>query len=92
MHCGQPHWSSKCKSISIPPEGFSKENGGGGHDHGDDEDDSIAITLDEKAVLKALWSLHAVQNGSRGDGPPSKQRVPTPWNRMFPSTPSSVAV
>jgi hypothetical protein len=41
MHCGQAHWSSRCKSISIPPEGFSKENGGGGHDHGDDEDEKI---------------------------------------------------
>jgi hypothetical protein len=84
MHCGQPHWSSRCKDIARPPEGFSKENGGGGHDHGDDED--------EKAVFRVLSSLRDVQNGSQGGAPRSKQRVPILWNHTFPSTPSSVVV
>ena len=92
MHCGQAHWSSRCKSLGIPPEGFSKDNGGGGHDHGDDEDDSVAITLDEKMGLKGLWSLSCGRNGSRGGALLSKRRGLILWNHTFPNTPSSVAV
>ncbi len=93
MHCGQAHWSSRCKSLGIPPEGFSKENGGGGHDHGDDEDDSVAITLVEKIGFTALSFLHGGQNGSRGDEFPSKRRARTPLTpHASPNRPSSVAV
>ena len=83
MHCGNAHWSSKCKDLARPPDGFSKENGGGGHG-GDDEE--------EKVVFKDPWSQRGVQNGSQGDGLPSKLRVRPPSNHAFPNKPSSVVV
>lgn len=84
MHCGQAHWSSRCKSLGIPPEGFSKENGGGGHDHGDDEEERVYLTV--------LSSLHAVQIGSQGGGFQSNQQALTPSIHASPNRPSSVAV
>ena len=83
MHCGQAHYSSKCKDLARPPDGFSKENGGGGHG-GDEEDDTVGFTDPS--------SLHGGQNGSQGDESPSKLRVPTPSNRVSPNRPSNVAV
>jgi hypothetical protein len=53
MHCGQAHWSSRCKSLGIPPEGFSKENGGGGHDHGDDEEDKMVFRIPNPSLYKS---------------------------------------
>ncbi len=83
MHCGNAHWSSKCKDLARPPDGFSKENGGGGHG-GDEEDDMVAF--------KGPSSQRGGRNGSQGDESLSKLRVRPPWNRAFPNRPSSVAV
>jgi hypothetical protein len=84
MHCGEFHWSSRCKSIARPPDGFSKENGGGGHG-GDDEEDRVKSTKD-------LSSQYDAQNGSRDGGFPAKRRVQNPLIHVSPNRPSSVAV
>lgn len=83
MHCGEAHWSSRCRSIARPPDGFSKENGGGGHG-GDEEDDTANFT--------APWCQRGAQNGSRDDGFQSTPRGRIPSNHAFPNKPSSAAV
>ena len=82
MVCGEWHWSSRCKTLGIPPDGFSKEYGGGGH--GDDEEDSIG--------LKALWFQRDGQNGSQDGVPQTKQRGQTLLIHVSPSKLSNVAV
>jgi hypothetical protein len=74
MNCGEAHWSSKCKAIGRPPEGFSKENGGGGHDHGDDEDEKAAI-VDITCVDKGKRLAPCPQRGCTGKTMPSSKDV-----------------
>lgn len=81
MHCGQAHYSSKCKDLARPPDGFSKENGGGGHG-GDEEDD----------MIKGPLSPRGGQIGSQGDESPSKLRALAPCYHASPNRPSNVAV
>jgi hypothetical protein len=45
MACGeQGHKSSRCKNISLPPEGFYTGGGsGGGHSH-DEDDERVSVS------------------------------------------------
>jgi hypothetical protein len=42
---GTGHKLSKCKELGLPPEGFFKPSGGGGHCHDEEDDEKLAKQL-----------------------------------------------
>jgi hypothetical protein len=51
---GTGHKLSKCKELGLPPEGFFKPSGGGGHCHDEDDDCDERVAKQIALLYKQL--------------------------------------